>query len=294
MGEAKLLNRAKEFLYNNARLLDRKRFEYHFEGESNVEVVNVLRVYQNQDGGFGSALEPDIRCPKSQPVPTEVALTIMDEIDYFDPYIVKGIAKYLRSITLTGGGVPFVFKSASDYPHAPWWKTDADDRPSINPTGRIFGLLHKQKAYTDLYREEWFLKNEQFIWNYFEYWDPKDYHDGIQLITFLEYVPDIIKANKYWPRVDEWLGRPGTIERNPIAGGYVHKVLDWCPNSSSYSRKFVSDEEIKIHIQALIEQQQKDGGWPINWPALSTGTELEWRGWITVERLRTLRSYGVI
>jgi hypothetical protein len=155
-------------------------------------------------------------------------------------------------------------------------------------------LLYKQKAYTDCYQEEWFLKNAQFIWDYFENRSPTGYHDGIQLITFLENVPDTNKANKYCPSVDDWLSRPGIIERNPLAEGYVHKVLDWCPISSSYSRKFISDEEIKNHLQVLIEQQQEDGGWPMNWPALSAGTELEWRGWITVERVRTLKSYGVI
>jgi hypothetical protein len=98
MDEAKLLIRAKEFLYRNARLLDRKRFEYHFEGGSKAEVVNVLRTYQNQDGGFGNALEPDIRCPQSQPVPTEVALNIMEEVDYFDPYIVKGMLNICRAL----------------------------------------------------------------------------------------------------------------------------------------------------------------------------------------------------
>jgi hypothetical protein len=294
MGEAQILSQAKDFLYKNARLLDRKRYEYHFEGGSNVDVINVLKAYQNQDGGFGNALEPDIRCPLSQPVPTEVALTVMEEVDFFDPFIIKGIAKYLQNITLTDGGIPFVFKSASRYPHAPWWKTEEDDQPSINPTGKILGFLFKQKAYTDFYQEEWFLKSEQFIWGYLESGNPTGYHDGIQLITFLENVPETNKASKCWPAVDDWLNRPETIERKPLAEGYVHKVLDWCPVSSSYPRKFVSNEEIDNHLQVLIEQQQEDGGWPINWPALSAGTELEWRGWITVERLRTLKSYGVI
>ncbi|ANE45850.1 hypothetical protein SY83_05505 [Paenibacillus swuensis] len=294
MGKAQVLSRAKDFIYNNARLLDRKRYEYHLEGGSNVEVVDVLKAYQNQDGGFGNALEPDIRCPQSQPVPTELALTIMEEVGYFNPYIIKGIAKYLQKITLKDGGIPFVFKSASLYPHAPWWKSEEECRPSINPTGKILGYLYKQKVYTDCYQEEWFLKNEQFIWDYLDNGNPTGYHDGIQLITFLENIPDTNKADKYWPFVDDWLSRTGTIERNPLAEGYVHKVLDWCPVSTSYSRKFIPDVEINNHIQVLIEQQQEDGGWPINWPALSIGTELEWRGWITVERLRTLKSYGII
>lgn len=294
MGDDQILSRAKEFLYKNARLLDRKRYEYHFEGGSKEEIIDVLRAYQNQDGGFGNALEPDIRCPQSQPVPTELALTIMEELNYFHPDIIKGIAEYLRCITLEDGGIPFVYRSASNYPHAPWWKTEVDDRPSINPTGRIIGLLYKQMAYTDCYQEKWFLKNVQFIWDYFEKGHPMGYHDGIQLITFLENAPDTNKKNEHWANIDIFLTRPGTIERNPIAEGYVHKVLDWCPVSSSYPRKFVSDKEIKNHLQVLIEQQQEDGGWPINWPALSAGTELEWRGWITVERLRTLKSYKII
>ena len=294
MGESQVLSKAKDFLYKNARLLDRKRFEYHFEGGSSVEVINVLRTYQNVDGGFGNALEPDIRCPQSQPVPTEMALTIMDEVECFDTGIIKGIAKYIQSITLPEGGIPFVFTSASLYPHAPWWKTEEDNKSSINPTGKIIGYLYKQKAYTDFYHEEWFLRNVQFIWSYLENGGVTDYHDGIQLITFLENAPDTSKASQYWPIVDDWLSQPGVIERNPYAEGYVHKVLDWCPAPSSYSRKFVSDEEIRKHLQVLIEQQQEDGGWPINWPALSAGAELEWRGWITVERLRTLKSYGMI
>ncbi|UQZ86352.1 hypothetical protein SK3146_05645 [Paenibacillus konkukensis] len=294
MNGAQVLSRAKDFLYKNARLLDRKRYEYHFEGGSNVEVVDVLKAYQNQDGGFGNALEPDLRCPQSQPVPTELALTIMEEVHYFDPHIVKGIVKHLQQITLPGGGVPFVFKNAKHYPHAPWWKTEEDCRPSINPTGKILGYLYKQKAFTDFCQEEWFLKNEQFTWDYLEHGSPTGYHDGIQWITFLENVPDTNKADKYWPALDDWLSRPGTIERNPLAEGYVHKVLDWCPVSTSYSRKFISDEEIHNHLQVLIRQQQEDGGWPINWHALSPGTELEWRGGITVERLRTLQSYGMI
>lgn len=58
--------KAREFVYANARLLDRRRFEYHFEQGKAHPVLDALRAYQNSDGGFGSALEPDIRTPCSQ------------------------------------------------------------------------------------------------------------------------------------------------------------------------------------------------------------------------------------
>lgn len=294
MSESQVLVRAKEFIYNYARLLDRKRYEYHFEGGSSQEVIDVLRTYQNQDGGFGNALEPDIRCPQSQPVPTEMALSIMDEVNHFDPVMIQDIAKYLQSISLEQGSVPYVFKHASEYSHAPWWSTEDDTQPSINPIGRIVGLLYKQRAYTDLFQEDWFMKHEQYIWKYIEHETPHGYHDLIQLITFMENVSDQNKVEAYQPLLDKHLQQPGVIERNLQAEGYVQKVLDWCPLSSSYPTKFVTDEELQAHLTYLLEQQQDDGGWPINFPAVSIGTECEWRGWVTVDRLRTLRSYGII
>jgi len=294
MENRRILERAKSFLYQNARLLDRRRYEYFFEEGSKEAVIEALRPYQNRDGGFGNALEPDIRCPHSQPVPTEMALTIMDEVDGFDPQILEGIVRYLRDITLQEGGIPFVFRSAGDYPHAPWWAAERDDRPSINPTGRIVGLLYKQKLRTDFYREEWFLKNVAYIWRVFDQEKPAGYHDGVQWIAFLQHTPEQERASAYWPAVDEWLSRPGTIERDPEAEGYVHKVLDWAPARDSYANKLISAADVQRHLQALVRQQQEDGGWPINWPPLSPGCEAEWRGWITVERLKTLRSYGIL
>ncbi len=294
MGEHQILNRAKQFIYNNARLLDRTRYEYHFEGGSKEAVIAALRAYQNQDGGFGNALEPDIRCPHSQPVPTEMSLAIMEELDSFDPRILEGVIDYLRNITLQEGGIPFVFRSASDYPHAPWWTAEQDDRPSINPTGTIIGLLYKMKLRTEIYQEEWFLNNVAYIWRVFEQEKPNGYHDGVHWISFLRHTPEQERASAYWPVVNDWLSSSGTIELDPQAEGYVHKVLDWAPKRDDYAGKFISAGDVQKHLQALIDQQQGDGGWPINFPSVSPGGELEWRGLVTVERLKTLKSYGVL
>lgn len=289
---ASVLERAKSFLYKNGRLLDRRRFEYHFEGGSKQAVLDVLRAYQNPDGGFGNALEPDIRCPQSQPVPTEMALHIMDDIGAFDPEIMEGIFRYLREITLPNGGFPLVFRSAIEYPHTLWWNVDRDDIPSINPTGTIIGLLYKQKANRAFYEETWFKECVDYIWRFMEDARPDGYHEGIQWVEFLRYTSDQSRASRYLALVDEWLQSPGTIERDPNAQGYVQKVLDWAPTHESYASKFVTPDEVSIHLEALVGQQQEDGGWTISWPAVGPGAESEWRGWLTVERLKTLRSYG--
>ncbi|WP_296977159.1 prenyltransferase/squalene oxidase repeat-containing protein [Thermobacillus sp. ZCTH02-B1] len=286
--------RARAFLYENARLVDRRRYEFWFEGGPKEAVIAALRAYQNPDGGFGNALEADIRCPHSQPAATELALVMMDEIDLFDPEVLDGIIRFLRGITLPEGGLPFVFRNASDDACAPWWKTDRDDVPSINPTGRILALLYRQRVRTDIFAEEWFRKNEDYVWSVIERGQPTGYHDAVNWLAFLQHVPDRERALPHLAGLDVWLAGTEAIVRDPKAEGYVQKVLDWAPRPDSYAARFVTEAEVREHLEALLREQREDGGWPINWQTVSPGAELEWRGWLTVERLKTLRAYGVI
>ena len=52
--------RARHFLKTEARALDRALFEFRFEGAPAQAVARELAAYQNQDGGFGHTLEPDM------------------------------------------------------------------------------------------------------------------------------------------------------------------------------------------------------------------------------------------
>jgi len=75
---------AERFVWCNARLLDRLRFDCLFRGGDADRVVAALRPYQNPDGGFGAALEPDFRGPVSQATTVEHAFRILDELGRFD------------------------------------------------------------------------------------------------------------------------------------------------------------------------------------------------------------------
>lgn len=76
--------KARTFIYRNARPLDIARWQYHFEGGSKKAVLTALAVYQNEDGGFGHALEPDCWNPNSAPIQTWTATEILREIDFTD------------------------------------------------------------------------------------------------------------------------------------------------------------------------------------------------------------------
>ncbi len=292
MKERDALERAGTFIYSHARLLDRKRFAYHFGGGAAGDVLGALRPYQNKDGGFGQALEPDMRGPHSQPVATETALLVMSEVEGFGSDLLDGIIRYLRSMTLPGGGLPRATTEVNRYPHAPWWSTEQDGVPSINPTGSIVGMLLGQQERTDFIREDWFQSHIAFLWRNVEQGLPGDYHDAVQWISFLQHVPDQERAAKHLSRLEEWLTGPSGIETDPLAQGYVHKVLDYAPTPDSYAAKLVSEQDLEKHLDWLLSTQQEDGGWALTFPAVSPAGEQEWRGWLTVENLKTLKAYG--
>ena len=74
--------KAREFMYRNARPLDLARFQHHFENGSKETVINVLSYYQNEDGGFGHAVEADCWNPNSIPLHSNTASEIIREIDF--------------------------------------------------------------------------------------------------------------------------------------------------------------------------------------------------------------------
>src|SRR5437588_2988112 len=90
------LDAAEHFMLLNARLIDRLRFARLFRGGTTDAVLTALRPYQNDDGGFGNAFEPDTRTPLSQPLPTMMALELLDELALWDPQFVRRRAPLRR------------------------------------------------------------------------------------------------------------------------------------------------------------------------------------------------------
>lgn len=138
--------KARAFIYRNARPIDLARWQYHFENGSKEAVVKALSHYQNEDGGFGHALEADAWNPYSSPIQTWAATEILREIDFTDNAhpVVKGILLYLASGKDFEGHLWYnTVKSNNDYPHAPWWHTDSDStcHHDYNPTACLAGFI---------------------------------------------------------------------------------------------------------------------------------------------------------
>src|SRR3954467_4301656 len=85
--EMSVIERAADFIWRNARLLERTLFARLFLDGPGEPVVNALRAYRNPDGGLGLSLEADMRAPSSQPLHCEIALRALHQAGMRDPAI---------------------------------------------------------------------------------------------------------------------------------------------------------------------------------------------------------------
>lgn len=272
---------AERFLQLNARVLERRRFDLLFHGGPAEPVRAALAAYANPDGGYGHGLEPDLRGPSSQPIPAQHALEIITEAGG-DPAPILG---YLTGITTAEGGVPFVLPTVRDEPHGPWWEPPAESFASINPTGALAGLLHELGV-----EHPWLGPATAFCWSRIEGLTETSPYDARCILRFLDHVPDRERAEKAFTAVREPL--LATVTLDPDAPGDVHFPLDLAPDPDGFARRLFSSEVVEQHLSALIAAQREDGGWLVNWAHWTPLTEPEWRSWMTIDRLRTLRAYG--
>src|ERR1700733_7328352 len=141
-----MMEHAADFIWRNARLLERTIFVRAFLDGSSEAVIAALNAYRNPDRGFGHALEADMRAPGSTPLACENALRALREADIREPAIAAGICEFLASVAEPDGRVEIALPHILDYPRAAHWNSPSFGSDSPNPTAGLAGLLHHQGA----------------------------------------------------------------------------------------------------------------------------------------------------
>jgi hypothetical protein len=275
------------FLAASGRVLDRRVFQRLFHGGAAGPVRDALAAYRNDDGGFGFALEPDLRDPASQPGAVEMALRLMDTADAWDERLVRDAVDWLDSVTPPGGGTVPVLPSASAAPHAPWWQPPAEPAASLIQTGLIAGRLYARG-----FAHPWLDRAADVMWAGIETLAEPGGYDMFGVLSFLERVPDRARAEAAFERVGPLLFARGLVALKPGAEGEVHTPLDFAPLPGSIARRLFDDAVIEAHLDHLAATQRADGGWMFNWLSWSPAAEADWRGFVTVDTLRLLRANG--
>ncbi|MCL2841492.1 MAG: hypothetical protein FWE05_12070 [Defluviitaleaceae bacterium] len=122
--ETKEFNQIRQWMYRNARNIELALWQYEFENGSEETVLDALSFYQNEDGGFGNALEPDSLNPNSTPYTTNHAINILNSIGFKDAKhpMIRGILRFLDSgAYFSENGWQFTIPTNNEYPHAIWW-----------------------------------------------------------------------------------------------------------------------------------------------------------------------------
>ena len=114
--------RIRRWIERNARPLEWALYRQKFENGSESAVLESLSAYQNPDGGFGYALEPDDWNQNSTLNATLYAMQLMLNVGVTQHPLMEGALRFLRSeACFRNGEWQFCTPSSRDYPHAPWW-----------------------------------------------------------------------------------------------------------------------------------------------------------------------------
>lgn len=141
-----LYKEVRNWIYRNAREIELTLWKYFFEEGRREDVLDALAVYQNEDGGFGHALEADNWNPHSSPYTTLHAINLLKSIGYtqINHPIYEGIIKYLHSEEhLMDYGWRFSIPTNDHYPHAPWWNynEEANHTESIGLSAELASFV---------------------------------------------------------------------------------------------------------------------------------------------------------
>lgn len=288
-------NTAKNFVLQNARPLELAVYKYFFENEPNKAVVDELLKFQNSDGGFGNALEPDFFNPNSSPVATNDAIITLCRVNALDrdSEIVKGIVRYLESHDSFSKDKKrwlFAIDSNKDYPHAIWWEKKGDGISGFNPSVSLAAFLVCYGNRSPLY--------EEIVKEGFEYSETAEEVSGDSLKCFLlaygllktNNIDDIIDLEHFKNLLCKAIDNSICKDIEKYGVEYVSMPSDFF--SGTYL-EFITPE-IKPLIAAekeiLGNLQREDGGFDIAWKWYTPYPEFEqarawWRPRITIEKL---------
>jgi hypothetical protein len=287
------LSEASRFMLTHARLLERLLFQVCVSGAEPALVGQAVRAYRNPDGGLGHALEPDLRCPESQPLFVEFGLGALQEAGWRDAELALAACHFLESVAAEDALVPPLLESAFGWPHASHWSLAAVLRsksaPGLNPSLGLCGLLHYQGVW-----HPWLARLTQTCCERLLQEPPREAHTLLGATRLVDSLPDRALAGRLFDQVAAALPQASFFIAEAPVQGYGLTPLHFAPRPDSPWRALFTSRQIEDHLADLAGRQLPDGGWPISWEPPGPAAALEWRGRWTLEACRVLAAYGAL
>lgn len=295
--------RARGFIYRNARSLDLARWRFHFEGGSRDDVLKALSFYRNEDGGFGHGLEADLWNPNSTPISVWAAAEIILEtgLDDRDNELISGILGYLQS------GADFdetemqwlnTVPSNNTYPHAIWWEYRGKSDFKYNPTAMLAGFiilfaakdspLYKKACDIIVRAVTWFMGSdicEQHVTHCF-----------IRLYQALEKSgEELVDLDAFGKYLCENVNRCICCETDRWDTEYVCKPSNLGITKDSIF--YEGNEDIcQAEVNNIRDSQLEDGSYNVTWQWYNDYKEFDvaanfWRSNIIIEKMLFLKAF---
>jgi len=294
--------KARAFIHELARPLEKATFAREFEDGSVDAIFEALASFQNADGGFGRALEPDFRLPDSSVLATTVGLQVLREYDAgVDHPLVQGAMRYLMSTYDAENEVwPIIPPTADSAPHAPWWGYSDDIADSwggflANPRAEIVGYL---RDYAELVPDD--LRNlltEAMLVHI------ERHADGIQMFDLHCYVR-LLETKRLQSTVrTSLMDKLGPVVDRLVATDaaaweeYVLAPLEIVDRPESPFADQLADA-VAENLDFAISRQAENGAWEPKWswgdsfPEVWAQAKLDWSGVITVRMLKIINRFG--
>lgn len=293
----------KNWIYRNARPLDLALWQYHFENGNKENVLSILQYYQNEDGGFGNAIDADNWNPNSTPYNTQIAIKMLRQIAFTDVKhpMYQGIFRYLEgSEHKSENGWFFTIPSNDNYPHGVWWSYNPETNiyQNVGTTASLCGFILRYceknstiyelaKKYTVMLIDR--LKTETV-------------HGDMGVGGYCELLEDIEKAelmkefdySYLAERVHFLVTEKIQKEKENFMANPLEFILS--PQSKYYSD---NKQEVNSALDTIIESIPENDVWPIPWEWYNdyTGSkyfaisENWWKAAKAMEKLMQLRSF---
>jgi hypothetical protein len=291
--------KATTFIKENARPLEKALYNFYFENGSVEQVLLELSKYQNEDGGFGHALESDVRLAASNQLATSVAFQILSELNIGpDNHIVKRAIDYLaRNYKAEFKGWLFLPPEVDAVPRAIWWNYDANENNNYNcnPSAEIAGYLarYRNLAPQNIVDEAVTAAIDYLKKNY----DTLTMHD---IFCYQRLAKELSPSEKtFILDLLRKILRKNTTFDNKKWCEYGASPLSYI-NSPAYELADIfTKEELDANFDYIIHRQQEDGSWLPNWNWCRFEEEwdvakMEWMGVITLNNLKILNSFNQI
>jgi len=283
---------AAAFMASHARLLDRRRFELLVDGSDPSALLAAVDGYRNPDGGYGWGLLNDLATTESQPGGALHAFEAFADIaPATSPHAVE-LCEWLTTASLPDGGLPFALPVTDPAGCAPFWASADPTVPSLQITAYVAAAAHRVAAHDPAVAgHPWLTRAGEYCLGAIEAMDDQPHALALTAaLQFLDAAHDSRpEAAPLLERLRKHIPADGLL---PVGGGTEDEMmrpLDFAPYPDRPVRALFTAETIATELERLVDQQQDDGGWRVDFRSYSPAAVLEWRGYMTVRAVSILQ-----